>query len=159
MRKLATHGQAILCTIHQPSAILMQQFDRLLFLQKGGQTVYFGDLGEGCKTMIDYFESKGAHKCPPDANPAEWMLEVVGAAPGSHATQDYNEVWRNSDEYKAVQEELDWMEKNLPGRSKNQLQKNINLLLHLYTTNLKWLPFVCSNNTGDHQIIYGRNLF
>ncbi|CAI7084678.1 ASB_collapsed_G0013100.mRNA.1.CDS.1 [Saccharomyces cerevisiae] len=118
MRKLATHGQAILCTIHQPSAILMQQFDRLLFLQKGGQTVYFGDLGEGCKTMIDYFESKGAHKCPPDANPAEWMLEVVGAAPGSHATQDYNEVWRNSDEYKAVQEELDWMEKNLPGRSK-----------------------------------------
>lgn len=68
--------------------------------------------------MIDYFESKGAHKCPPDANPAEWMLEVVGAAPGSHATQDYNEVWRNSDEYKAVQEELDWMEKNLPGRSK-----------------------------------------
>ncbi|KAJ7182527.1 ABC-2 type transporter-domain-containing protein [Mycena crocata] len=32
MRKLANHGQAILSTIHQPSAILMQEFDRLLFL-------------------------------------------------------------------------------------------------------------------------------
>ncbi|AJT75484.1 Pdr5p [Saccharomyces cerevisiae YJM428] len=114
MKKLANHGQAILCTIHQPSAILMQEFDRLLFMQRGGKTVYFGDLGEGCKTMIDYFESHGAHKCPADANPADWMLEVVGAAPGSHASQDYYEVWRNSEEYRAVQSELDWMERELP---------------------------------------------
>ena len=34
MRKLADHGQAILCTIHQPSALIMAEFDRLLFLQK-----------------------------------------------------------------------------------------------------------------------------
>ena len=117
MKKLTKHGQAILCTIHQPSAILMQEFDRLLFLQKGGQTVYFGDLGEGCKTMIKYFEDHGAQKCPPDANPAEWMLEVVGAAPGSVALQDYNEVWRSSEEYKAVQKELAWMEAELPKRT------------------------------------------
>ncbi|KAI8391921.1 Pleiotropic ABC efflux transporter of multiple drugs [Nakaseomyces glabratus] len=119
MKKLANHGQAILCTIHQPSAILMQEFDRLLFLQRGGKTVYFGDLGDGCKTMIDYFESHGSHKCPPDANPAEWMLEVVGAAPGSHANQDYHEVWRNSDEYQKVQEELEWMSNELPKKNTN----------------------------------------
>lgn len=114
MRKLANHGQAILCTIHQPSAMLMQEFDRLLFMRRGGQTVYFGDLGEGCQTMINYFESHGSGKCPQNANPAEWMLEVVGAAPGSHANQDYHEVWRNSEEYKAVQQELDYMEAELP---------------------------------------------
>jgi ABC-type multidrug transport system ATPase subunit len=39
LRKLAANGQAILCTIHQPSAILFQQFDRLLFLASGGRTV------------------------------------------------------------------------------------------------------------------------
>lgn len=121
MRKLANHGQAILCTIHQPSAILMQEFDRLLFLQRGGKTAYFGELGEGCKTMIDYFESHGAHKCPPDANPAEWMLEVVGAAPGSHANQDYHEVWLKSDEYKAVIDELDWMATELPKRHETEI--------------------------------------
>ncbi|KAM9939518.1 hypothetical protein OXX80_001000 [Metschnikowia pulcherrima] len=113
IRKLANHGQAILCTIHQPSAMLMKEFDRLLFLQRGGQTIYFGDLGENSKVLIDYFESYGAPRCPPDANPAEWMLEVIGAAPGSHANQDYHEVWKNSREYQAVLSELASMETNL----------------------------------------------
>lgn len=45
MKKLTNNGQAILCTIHQPSAVLFQQFDRLLFLKSGGQTVYYGDIG------------------------------------------------------------------------------------------------------------------
>ncbi|KAK6884629.1 Multidrug resistance protein CDR2 [Candida tropicalis] len=113
MRKLADHGQAILCTIHQPSAIIMAEFDRLLFLQKGGQTVYFGELGDNCQTMIDYFENHGADPCPKDANPAEWMLEIVGAAPGSHAKQDYFEVWRNSNEYKCIYNEISRMETEL----------------------------------------------
>ena len=39
LRKLADHGQAILCTIHQPSSLLFESFDRLLLLQKGGETV------------------------------------------------------------------------------------------------------------------------
>nr|QFR37219.1 ABC transporter [Cyberlindnera americana] len=113
MRKLANHGQAILCTIHQPSGILMQEFDRLLFLARGGRTVYFGDLGKNCHTMIDYFEKHGAPPCPPEANPAEWMLHVIGAAPGSHANQDYHQVWLNSDERQAVLKELDEMEQEL----------------------------------------------
>lgn len=113
IRKLADAGQAIVCTIHQPSAILLHEFDRLLFLQKGGQTVYFGDLGKDCATLINYFEKYGAPKCPADANPAEWMLEVVGAAPGSHANQDYFEVWKNSTEYQDVQKELNRLETEL----------------------------------------------
>lgn len=113
IRKLADHGQAILCTIHQPSAILMEQFDRLLFLQKGGQMVYFGDLGDNSTTLINYFESYGAPKCPKEANPVEWMLEVIGAAPGSIAEQDYHQVWLNSAEYQEVQSELDNMETEL----------------------------------------------
>ena len=44
--------------------------------------------------MINYFERNGADPCPKEANPAEWMLEVVGAAPGSHAKQDYFDVWK-----------------------------------------------------------------
>jgi len=42
LKKLSDAGQSILCTIHQPSAILFQRFDRLLLLAEGGQTVYFG---------------------------------------------------------------------------------------------------------------------
>ncbi|KIW10651.1 hypothetical protein PV08_11615 [Exophiala spinifera] len=109
LEKLKNNGQAILCTIHQPSAMLFQRFDRLLFLAKGGRTVYFGQVGESSKILTSYFERNGAHACPPDANPAEWMLEVIGAAPGSHTDIDWVETWRNSPEKRAVHEELDTM--------------------------------------------------
>lgn len=69
MEKLTKNGQAILCTIHQPSAMLFQRFDRLLFLATGGRTVYFGKIGENSRTLIDYFEKNGAKPCPPEANP------------------------------------------------------------------------------------------
>jgi len=39
LRKLADQGQAILCTIHQPSSLLFFSFDRLLLLERGGETV------------------------------------------------------------------------------------------------------------------------
>ena len=124
IRKLANHGQAILCTIHQPSAVLLEEFDRLLFLRKGGETVYFGEFGYNCQTLINYFESHGAPRCPPDANPAEWMLHVIGAAPGSKANQDYFQVWRNSNEYKMVQRELDMLEAQ--GGSNGGLDNGVN---------------------------------
>ncbi|OAQ95663.1 hypothetical protein LLEC1_05790 [Akanthomyces lecanii] len=107
LEKLTKAGQAILCTIHQPSAMLFQRFDRLLFLAKGGKTVYFGEIGENSKTMTDYFTRYSKKDCPEAANPAEWMLEVIGAAPGSHTDLDWFETWRNSPEYSEVQQELE----------------------------------------------------
>jgi ATP-binding cassette, subfamily G (WHITE), member 2, PDR len=106
LRKLANNGQAILCTIHQPSALLFQEFDRLLFLVAGGQPVYFGEIGQDSRTLISYFERQGAHPCPPQANPAEWMLQVVGAAPGAVAARDYADAWRESPEYQAMKDHL-----------------------------------------------------
>lgn len=52
-------------------------FDRLLLLDKGGTTLYFGDIGHDGSTMIDYFVSNGAPECHTRHNPAEWMLEVT----------------------------------------------------------------------------------
>ncbi|KAK8014415.1 ABC transporter CDR4-like protein 3 [Apiospora arundinis] len=106
LEKLTKAGQAILCTIHQPSAMLFQRFDRLLFLAKGGKTVYFGDIGENSTIMTSYFEKHGAPACPHDANPAEWMLDAIGAAPGSHTDIDWFQTWHDSDEYADVQAEL-----------------------------------------------------
>lgn len=106
IKKLSDNGQAILCTIHQPSAILFQQFDRMLLLAKGGKTVYFGDLGDNSRTLIDYFESNGATPCKAHENPAEWMLTAIGAAPGSHTDQDWPKIWQGSDTYEGVQREL-----------------------------------------------------
>ncbi|KAI0477156.1 ABC-2 type transporter-domain-containing protein [Xylariaceae sp. FL0804] len=106
LEKLTNAGQAILCTIHQPSAMLFQRFDRLLFLAKGGKTVYFGDIGENSKTLTNYFERNGAPPCPPEANPAEWMLSAIGAAPGSKTEIDWFQTWRDSPEHVEVKAEL-----------------------------------------------------
>jgi ABC-type multidrug transport system ATPase subunit len=105
MEKLTKNGQAVLCTIHQPSAMLFQRFDRLLFLKTGGQTVYFGEIGKNASTLISYFERNGGFSCPKDANPAEWMLEVIGAAPGSSTDVDWFKTWRESPEYREIHRE------------------------------------------------------
>lgn len=86
--------------------MLFQRFDRLLFLKIGGQTIYFGEIGDNSSTLIDYFERNGAPPCPEQANPAEWMLEVIGAAPGSHTDLDWFGIWRNSPEYTEMKKEL-----------------------------------------------------
>ena len=69
IRSLADNGLSILCTIHQPSAVLFQLFDRLLLLRPGGQTVYFGDIGENSSKLINYFERNGSTPCDPKENP------------------------------------------------------------------------------------------
>ncbi|EXJ89900.1 ATPase [Capronia epimyces CBS 606.96] len=112
LRKLSDNGQAILCTIHQPSAMLFQQFDRILLLARGGRTVYFGDIGPESQTLTGYFEQYGARPCEPRENPAEWMLEVIGAAPGATAVRDWPDTWRSSREYAQVRTALLELEAN-----------------------------------------------
>ena len=114
MEKLAKHGQAILVTIHQPSAVLFQRFDRLLFLGKGGKPVYFGEIGEASSVLTKYFESNGAPKCQDFENPAEYILTVIGSAPGSYTEIDWPQVWRKSPELAAVHTHLGELKEELP---------------------------------------------
>lgn len=105
LRKLAAAGQAVLVTIHQPSAQLFAQFDTLLLLAKGGKTVYFGDIGQNAETIRNYFGRNGA-PCPLEANPAEHMIDVVSAQSTLSKGKDWNEVWLSSPEHAQVEEEL-----------------------------------------------------
>lgn len=106
LRKLADAGQAILVTIHQPSAQLFAEFDTLLLLSRGGKTVYFGDIGENGRTVTDYFGKNGM-PCPPGVNPAEHMIDVVSGQDPKGT--DWNRVWLESHEHEAVAGELDRM--------------------------------------------------
>ncbi|WPA97531.1 uncharacterized protein RHO25_002141 [Cercospora beticola] len=101
LKKLAAAGQAILVTIHQPSAQLFAEFDTLLLLAKGGNTVYFGDIGDDAQVIRDYFGRNGA-PCPPGTNPAEHMIDVV-----TDTSRDWNKVWLESPEHAKMLGELD----------------------------------------------------
>ena len=107
LRKLADHGQAVLSTIHQPSSMLFQEFDQLLFLAKGGKMVYFGEIGDNSRTLLDYFGSNSGRRCGPTENPAEYIMEVIGTAASGKSSQDWHNVWNESKESRAVQAELD----------------------------------------------------
>ncbi|KAJ5691769.1 hypothetical protein N7462_001192 [Penicillium macrosclerotiorum] len=104
LRKLVDGGQAVLCTIHQPSAVLFDAFDGLLLLAKGGRMTYFGETGEGSEKILDYFARNGA-PCPADANPAEHIIEVVQGS--TKEKVDWVEVWNQSEERKRALEELE----------------------------------------------------
>lgn len=104
LRKLSGVGQAVLVTIHQPSASLFAQFDTLLLLAAGGKTVYSGSIGENAQTVKGYFAKYGA-PCPIDVNPAEHMIDVVSGS--SSQGKDWNQTWLESPEYEAFIMELD----------------------------------------------------
>ncbi|KAF2685329.1 ABC transporter CDR4 [Lentithecium fluviatile CBS 122367] len=106
LRKLAAAGQAILCTIHQPNSALFENFDRLLLLQRGGQCVYFGDIGKDAHVLRSYFRKNGAD-CPSDANPAEWMLDAIGAGSTPRiGSRDWGDIWADSEEFAQVKQHI-----------------------------------------------------
>ncbi|BGP56642.1 ATP-binding cassette transporter snq2 [Rhodotorula sphaerocarpa] len=94
LRKLAAAGQAILVTIHQPNALLFENFDRLLLLKAGGRCVYFGDIGKDSHVLRDYLAKHGA-------------LEAIGAGSGRQiGDKDWADIWLESEEFQAVKRQI-----------------------------------------------------
>ena len=68
--------------------------------------MYFGEIGESSKILTSYFERNGSRACGENENPAEWMLDVIGAAPGSSNTIDWPGIWNDSPERQEVKRHL-----------------------------------------------------
>ncbi|KAJ8566357.1 hypothetical protein ON010_g6768 [Phytophthora cinnamomi] len=110
VRKVADTGRTIVCTIHQPSAMVFEVFDSLLLLKRGGEMVFFGDLGEKAVNLIKYFESiDGVGKLEKDYNPATWMLDVIGAGVGNEngPKTDFVSLFKSSEQYRQLESNMD----------------------------------------------------
>ena len=55
IRRIASTGRSVICTIHQPSAEVFYMFDRLLLLAPGGYQVYFGPIGHRGAELVSFF--------------------------------------------------------------------------------------------------------
>ncbi|POM80711.1 ABC Superfamily [Phytophthora palmivora] len=104
VRKVADSGRTIICTIHQPSSEVFYLFDSLLLLKRGGETVFYGNLGENCHNLVEYFENiPGVTPLPKDYNPATWMLECIGAGVNNSAADSTDFVdYFNKSSYRQV---------------------------------------------------------
>lgn len=107
LRKLAAAGHGIICTIHQPSSLLVQQFHMILALNPGGKTFYFGPVGESGAAVTKYFADRGVH-CPPHKNIAEFILETAakGGKRQDGKRLNWNEEWRKSQENQDLLKEI-----------------------------------------------------
>ena len=74
---------------------------------------YYGDIGHDSSTLIDYFQRNGSRKFGSAENPAEVMLDVIGAAPGSTNEIDWPQVWRDSAERQVIKAQLARMKDEL----------------------------------------------
>ncbi|KAJ5147844.1 ABC multidrug transporter atrF [Penicillium atrosanguineum] len=107
LKKLSQAGQAIVCTIHQPSSMLIQQFDMILALNPGGNTFYFGPVGKGGASVVKYFADRG-FACPPNKNVAEFILETAAKSTERDGKKvDWNEEWRSSEQNREMLEEIE----------------------------------------------------
>ncbi|TIB72352.1 hypothetical protein E3Q23_03425 [Wallemia mellicola] len=108
LNKLADAGQAILCTIHQPSSLLFTEFfDRLLLLAPGGKVVYQGPVGDNGSAIVDYFKRIGARECKAHENVAEYAIEMIAYGRDANGQPfDFVNAYRNSPEAAELEAEV-----------------------------------------------------
>lgn len=76
LKNLAAEGRTIICTIHQPSALIFETFDHIYALAEG-QCIY-----QGSHSNVVPFLSQLNLVCPPFNNPADFLLEIATDAYG-----------------------------------------------------------------------------
>ncbi|KAJ8773505.1 hypothetical protein K2173_005751 [Erythroxylum novogranatense] len=98
VRKTVDTGRTVVCTIHQPSIDIFDAFDELLLMKRGGEEIYFGQIGRyGCH-LINYFEGiEGVPKIKKGCNPATWMLEVTSPAQEEALGVDFSNIFKTSE--------------------------------------------------------------
>ncbi|KAL3241204.1 ATP-binding cassette sterol transporter AUS1 [Nakaseomyces bracarensis] len=86
LKKLSMQGQAIFCTIHQPSKSVISYFDNIYLLKRGGECVFFGPINEACGYFMSH--DKRLTYDPEIDNPADFVIDVVGSNDNSENDAD-----------------------------------------------------------------------
>ncbi|EFA01493.1 ATP-binding cassette sub-family G member 1 [Tribolium castaneum] len=112
LKQIASTGRTVICTIHQPSAMIFEMFDHL-YAVANGYCIYQGTV-EG---LLPYLEQSNL-KCPPYHNPADYLLEVASGDYGDfteilvkQSDNGLNQEWRNKQRNSLQFQSLDHIDK------------------------------------------------
>jgi ABC transport system ATP-binding/permease protein len=82
LREQVFKGKLVIVNIHQPSSNLYKMFDRIIFMDKGGYQIYYGNPSEA----VVYFKTKSNHananedQCPKCGNiDPDQVLQIIEA--------------------------------------------------------------------------------
>lgn len=70
LKQLAQEGRTIICTIHQPSALVFRMFDHLYAIAEG-KCIYTGSV----QNVVPFLMELDL-KCPEFHNPSDYLLEI-----------------------------------------------------------------------------------
>jgi ATP-binding cassette, subfamily G (WHITE), member 1 len=70
LKKLATEGHTVVCTIHQPSSLILKMFDHLYAMSEGF-CIY-----QGSNEQLVPFLQRNKLCCPCSYNPVDYLLEI-----------------------------------------------------------------------------------
>ncbi|KAK2454243.1 pleiotropic drug resistance protein [Trifolium repens] len=116
VRNTVDTGRTVVCTIHQPSIDIFENFDELLLMKTGGQVIYGGPLGRNSDKLIEYFEAiTGIPKIEDGYNPATWMLDISSPVVESQLNIDFAELYNQSSLYQRNQELIKELSIPAPG--------------------------------------------
>jgi len=95
--------------------------------------------------MIKFFESTGAPHCPKDKNPAEYILDLIGASDPNCKDKDWTKIWSNSANHTSYIDNINQLiTARLSQTSENQISNSCEFAMPWQTlvgTKVKW-PFV-----------------
>ena len=72
LMRVARSGRVVIMSIHQPRSYIWNQFDGLMLFGRCGETLFNGPR-EQC---LPFMQEQG-FECPPDYNPADFLLDTV----------------------------------------------------------------------------------
>ncbi|XP_046388330.1 ATP-binding cassette sub-family G member 1-like [Ischnura elegans] len=72
LKRLAEDGRTIVCTIHQPSALLLDMFDHL-YIVADGWCAYQGSVAG----LLPFLSTTANLQCPQYHNPADYIMETL----------------------------------------------------------------------------------
>eukprot|EP01039_Chlorochromonas_danica_P003350 gene3350-3673_t len=79
VRNLANQNRTVIATIHQPSRLTFELFDKVLILAKGRVCYFGGNKRDHSNEAVDYFtNSPWQFYYRPNSNPADFVIAVAG---------------------------------------------------------------------------------
>ncbi|XP_037574158.1 ATP-binding cassette sub-family G member 1-like isoform X1 [Dermacentor silvarum] len=78
LKKMASTGHTVICSIHAPSAKIFSYFDRLYMVSRG-RCIYNGRVDQ----LLPFLAQRGLH-CPEYHNPADYICELASEEHSDH---------------------------------------------------------------------------
>ncbi|KAJ8611336.1 hypothetical protein MRB53_038006 [Persea americana] len=129
----------------------------ILALNPGGNTFYFGPVGDNGSAVVDYFAKRG-FECPPEKNVAEFILETAAKSRRrpDGTKVDWNAEWRNSSNAKNLLDDIHQLKSERSKVPPSSTKSNHEFAAPVWTQTTELTTRVFRQHWRDPSYYYGK---